>query len=232
MSFWYGKLLCSYNEFGKKGAAYFHTNATVDQTVSFCGESSPIISGEFHVIQTEICWFPIYGYFFWGSIGDPHKYRWFLWKTDTSNWGWYIRIVVDCQEKWLISYIYPTSHPTKMGLRPILSSNCWDPKGTIPIAVRTYPAAAKSFSDNRTDSMKRADHSFAVPQGILWVVAVYPKEWWIATGPCLPPCQAHSRWELTKAWRSCGTIPPFECGHLIEKMVWTCHMFQQIQTHC
>ena len=29
--------------------------------------------------------------------------------------------------------------PTKMVLRPILSSNCWDPKGNIPIAVRTYP---------------------------------------------------------------------------------------------
>jgi hypothetical protein len=80
--------------------------------------------------------------------------------TDTSSWGWYIRIVVDCQEKWLISYIYPTWHPTKMGLRPILSSNCWDPKGAIPIAVRTYPAAAKFFSEHekRTDSMKRADH--------------------------------------------------------------------------
>ena len=109
----------------------------------------------YDVIQTEMVVSNL-----WIFMGIPFINIAGFCSTDTSSWGWYIRIVVDCQEKLLISYIYPTSHPKKMGLRPILSSNCWDPKGAIPIAVRTYPAAAKFFSEheNRTDSMKRADH--------------------------------------------------------------------------
>ena len=65
-----------YNEFGFGGSLF--SDKRYSRSLSLFLVNPPFNFRFLDVISRQKCWFPIYGYFFGGSIGDPHKYRWFL----------------------------------------------------------------------------------------------------------------------------------------------------------